>query len=203
MKLETAFIRALTGQPEPPKGAPSARSMVPESLRQEAARRGVSLYRVRTERAQTEGFSKGQGAGKPNKSKGERPLRAARVGQRARALARLRRLSRTGARARFRGKVAKDSPKVKGAPVESEFRPRTIPPKVEAYKGGSYIEPAAVNDAMAAILQLAKDGDWGEAAAAFFDEIMTDYGMNEAELGDIEWLSIWEPFDPEPEIEDE
>jgi hypothetical protein len=56
---------------------------------------------------------------------------------------------------------------------------------------------------MAAILQLAKDGDWGEAAAAFFDEIMTDYGMNEAELGDIEWLSIWEPFDPEPEIEDE
>ncbi len=203
MKLETAFIRALTGQPEPPRGAKVTRSMVPESLRQEAARRGVSLYRVRTERALTEGFSKGQGVGKPNKSKGERPIRAARVGQRARALARLRRLSRTGARARFRGKVAKDSPKVKGAPLESEFRTRTVPPKV-TYPKGSYVEPTLdPDDPMGQILELAENGEWAEAAAAFTDEIMTVYGMNEAELGDIEWLSIWEPFDPEPEIEDE
>jgi len=56
-----------------------------ESLRDEAARRGVSLYRVRTERAEREGLSRRQGAGKPGK--GEAPMREARVTSKARALA--------------------------------------------------------------------------------------------------------------------
>jgi hypothetical protein len=188
--------------------ADTSERTLPESLRAEAGRRGVSLYKVRTERAQAEGLSKSVGAGKARK--GERPLKAVRQGQRARALARLRRLSRTGARARFRGKVAKDTPGKgpQGQPLDAEYRTRTIPPR-KGYPLGVEIEPAALpsptGEKMHDVLELAKAGEWAEAAEQFFDAILTDYadGLEGVDLGNIEWLDIWEPSEDDPREDDD
>lgn len=184
--------------------ADTSERTLPESLRAEAGRRGVSLYKVRTERAQAEGLSKSVGAGKARK--GERPLKAVRQGQRAKALSRLQRLSRTGARARFRGKVAKDTPGKgsQGPRLAAEYRTRTIPPRTFKPTGAK-IEPAAAGEKMDDILKLAKAGEWAEAAEQFFDAILTDYadGLEGVEVGNIEWLDIWEPSEDDPREDDD